>query len=178
MVNTNNSRGVASDGGHDPTEVGSIDGDTPWPLKEPREVLSKRKVKLPPLAEDRIAGDGETPRVAWNYDPDSGYVFISDNPARKSPYTFADMTEVYNPGDEYPKIRPPDKLPGSMKERFEVPGTFVVYLASEEMLIDENPSAWILSWTQLMRILPNDGGEEEVESLIARNPGFMPSSPF
>jgi|AntRauMinimDraft_4_1070384.scaffolds.fasta_scaffold00723_4 hypothetical protein len=178
MGNSNDSRDRASDDGRDSTKTKGIDGDTPWPLKEPREMLSDRKVRLPSLAEDRIAGEGDAPRVAWNYDTDSGYVFISDTPARKAPYTFADMTKVFDAGGEYPKIRAPSELPAAVRDRFEVPGTFVVYLASEEMLTDENPSTWILSWTQLMRILPNDDQDDEVESLIARNPGFMPPSPF
>jgi len=175
-----NGQSPPNGGGNDPTEgsgVGSGD-ESPWPLKEPREVLSDRKLRLPSIAEERIAGDGEAPRVAWNYDPDSQYVFISQTPARKKGYAFAKMTRVFDAGGEWPKVRAPNQLPDPIRERFEVPGIHMVYLASEEMLTDENPSAWILSWTQLMSILPNEDRDDDVKSLITRNPGFMPSSPF
>jgi hypothetical protein len=48
------------------------------------------------------------------------------------------------------------------------------------MLTDENPSAWLLSWTQFTSLLPEAGGRDpdDIEAAISRNPGFMPSSLF
>lgn len=153
--------------------------DEAWPLQEPREILTDRRLRLPPLAQEYIVGFEEDVIVHWNYDPDSGSVFISQQPARKTPYEYADWNDVENPTGEHTYIRAPAKLPDRLLERFEVEGTHAVYLASPEMLTDENPSAWLLSWTQFTRLLPDAAGDpEEIETAISRNPGFMPSSPF
>lgn len=180
--------GASSEGGgEDPTDPGQTghdnpgEWDGPWPLKEPREVLSDRRLRVPPLAQERIVGDGPAPQVAWNYDPSSDYVFISVEPARKSAYEFADYNSVEEPHSEWPKIRAPAALPDRILEQFEVKGTYMVYLASEEMLTDDNPSAWLLSWTQFTRMIPDDDGDirqDDVGSAVSQNPGFMPPSPF
>lgn len=151
-----------------------------WPLHEPREVLSSRKVRFPPLAQQQITGDDPGATVYWNYDPKSAFVFVSREPRRKEPYEFADWNELENPQGDNTYVRAPAKLPEEILNRFEVKGTYVVYLASPEMLTDQNPSAWILSWTQFTSLLPGASGQEsgEIETAISRNPGFMPSSPF
>lgn len=154
--------------------------DEQWPLREPREVLSDRNIRFPSLAQEQITGVEEGVTVHWNYDPDSRFVFISKDPARKSPYEFADWNKVEDPTGEWTKIRAPAELPDDIREPFEVEGTYMVYLASREMLTDENPAAWLVSWSQVTRLLPESGNEdpEEIENVISRNPGFMPSSPF
>ncbi|WP_435102514.1 hypothetical protein [Halarchaeum sp. P4] len=155
--------------------------DDAWPLQEPRPVQSNRRVQLPELAQEWIVDDGEDPIVHWNYDAGSNFVFISNAPAHKSDYRYADWNIVDGYPGENARIRAPGKLPDAAVERFEVEGTHVVFLASAEMLSDENPSAWVLSWTQFMRMFPeiDDGGpDEDLGELVSRNPGFMPSSPF
>lgn len=153
--------------------------DEQWPLREPREVQSDRNIRFPSLAQEQITGVEEDVTVYWNYDPDSGFVFISRKPARKSPYEFADWNKVEDPTGKWTKIRAPAELPEEIRDPFEVEGTYMVYLASREMLTDENPSAWLVSWSQVTRLLPDGGGDpEEIEDAISQNPGFMPSSPF
>ena len=154
--------------------------DTQWPLQEPREVLGDRRLRFPPLAQQQITGDDPEATVYWNYDPDSAFVFVSRDPRQKSAYEFADWNKLEQPQSEHTYIRAPAKLPDEILDRFEVKGTHVVYLASPEMLTDENPSAWLLSWTQFTSLLPEAGGRDpdDIEAAISRNPGFMPSSPF
>lgn len=153
--------------------------DQKWPLREPREVQSDRNIRFPSLAQVQITGVEDDVTVYWNYDPDSGFVFISREPARKSPYEFADWNKVEDPTGEWTKIRAPAELPEKILEPFEVEGNYMVYLASREMLTDENPSAWLLSWPQVTRLLPDSNGDpEEIENAISQNPGFMRSSPF
>lgn len=154
--------------------------DEQWPLQEPRVVLSSRKVRFPPLAQQQITGDDPGATVYWNYDPNSAFVFVSREPRRKEPYEFADWNELENPQGDNTYIRAPAKLPDEILDRFEVKGTHIVYLASPEMLTDQNPSAWILSWAQFTSLLPDASGQDpdEIETAISRNPGFMPASPF
>ncbi|QLC35122.1 hypothetical protein EFA46_012765 (plasmid) [Halarchaeum sp. CBA1220] len=142
---------------------------------------SNRRVQLPALAQEYVVDDGEDAIVHWNYDAGSQFVFISRSPARKSEYRYADWNVVDGYPGENARIRAPGKLPDAVVERFEVEGTHVVFLASAEMLSDDNPSAWVLSWTQFMRMFPeidDEGPDEDVGELVSRNPGFMPSSPF
>lgn len=153
--------------------------DEPWPLQEPREILGDRRLRFPSIAQEFIVGIEEDVIVHWNYDPDSRFVFLSQEPARKSPYEYADWNEVENPTGEHTYIRAPAKIPDRILEQFEVEGTYVIYLASPEMLTDENPSTWLLSWTQFTRLLPDATGDpEEIGTMISKNPGFMPTPPF
>ncbi|MGB9957551.1 hypothetical protein ACOZ4B_14340 [Haloferax prahovense] len=154
--------------------------DEPWPLQEPREVLSNRKLRFPSMAQEYLVGFEDGVAVHWNYDVDSGFVFVSQAPAYKEGYTYADRNVVEEPMSEWPKIRAPAALPAQIRERFEIEGTYMVYLASPEMLTDENPSAWVLSWSQFTSLLPGAGGTgpDDVSTAISKNPGFMPSSPF
>lgn len=162
-----------------PRETTADDFDDEWPLREPREVQSDRNIRFPKFAQEQLVGVEEDVMVHWNYDPDSDFVFLSREPARKSPYEYADWNKVQNPLGEWTSIRAPAKLPNRILEEFEVEGTHMVYLASGEMLTDENPSAWLISWTQFTKILPASGGDpEDIESAISKNPGFMPTSPF
>lgn len=154
--------------------------DDPWPLQEPREVLGDRKLRFPPLAQRQITGDDPDARAYWNYDPDSAFVFVSQEPRRKGTYEFADWNDLENPQGDNTYIRAPAELPDEILKRFDVAGTHMVYLASPEMLTDQNPSAWILSWTQFTSLLPGASGQDpdDIQPAISRNPGFMPSSPF
>lgn len=150
-----------------------------WPLDAPREVLSDRNIRLPELAQQQLVGFEEDVMVHWNYDPDSEFVFISSDPARKAPYEYADWNKVQDPTGKWPSIRAPAKLPDRLLEAFEVEGTHMVYLASAEMLTDDNPSVWLIPWSQVKRLLPNTGDDPaELDAALSRNPGFMPSSPF
>jgi len=162
-----------------PEKTTADDFDEEWPLREPREVQSDRNIRLPPLAQEQIVGVQEDVIIHWNYDPDSEFVFISREPARESPYEYADWNKVQNPTGEWTSIRAPAKLPDKSLENFEVEGNTVVYLASPEMLTDENPSAWLVSWNELTRLLPDAGKDtDDLEHALTKNPGFMPSSPF
>ncbi|MDB2253454.1 hypothetical protein PM033_17160 [Halorubrum ezzemoulense] len=154
--------------------------DDRWPLREPREVLGDRKLRFPPLAQQQIAGEGPEATVYWNYDPDVAFVFISQDPPRKATYEFADWNEIENPQGNNTYIRAPAKLPDEILDRFKVEGTHMVYLASPEMLTDDNPSTWVLSWTQFTSLLPeaDNRDPDKIETAISRNPGFLPSSPF
>jgi hypothetical protein len=153
--------------------------DEEWPLKEPREVLADRKIRFPPLAQRMISADHPTKgtSVYWNIEPESEFVFISQSPARKDGYVFISRTTVENPDGEHTKIRAPNDLPENIRFKFEVTGSYMVYLASREMLLDDNPSAWIVPWTTFSKLLPGENtSPENVSGIVSRNPGFLPTS--
>ena len=152
--------------------------DEQWPLQEPREVKDDKNIRFPPLAQRQIVEDNLDPVVHWNYDPESNFIFISGEPRKKEPYEWVDRSAVDQPESDNTYIRAPERLPDNMLEPFKIPGTSVVYLASPEMLTDNNPSAWLLSWTQFTSFLPDVGSSADIGPAISRNPGFMPSSPF
>lgn len=150
-----------------------------WPLKEPREVLADRKLRFPPLAQRMISADHPTKgaSVYWNIEPDSEFVFVSRSPARKREYRFISRTTVENPDGEHTKIRAPSDLPENIRFKFEVKGSYMVYLASREMLTDDNPSAWIIPWTTFSKLLPGETeSPEDVGGIISQNPGFLPTN--
>jgi len=159
----------------------STDTESEWPIKEPRKVLSQRKLRYPPVVQDAIAGDHpEGLSVYWNYDPQSDFVFISESPARKEPYQYAARNSIEDPDGEYTKIRARDELPDRILTKFELEGSYMVYLASQQMLTGDNPSAWILTWSQFTRMLPggvdpDDPDDDSVNNMITNNPGFLPS---
>lgn len=152
--------------------------DEEWPLKEPSEVKKNKKIQFPPLAQRQIAGDDLEQRVWWNYDPESMFAFVSQAPARESDYEVADWNDVENPQGENTYLRAPDELADEILDRFKVPGVNMIYLATAEMLTDDNPSAWVLPWTKVSLLLPDAGNPEKIETAISRNPGFMSPSPF
>lgn len=154
------------------------DFDETWPLKEPSEVKSDKKIRFPLLAQRQITGDDSGARVYWNYDPEDMFVFVSQTPARKSDYEFADWNDVENPQGENTYLRAPEELPDEVLDEFKVPGTHMIYLATPEMLTDDNPSAWVIPWTKVSRFLPEAGSPEKIGTAISRNPGFMSPSPF
>ena len=152
--------------------------DEAWPLKIDHKVKENKTIPFPPLAQRQIVGNSSDPAVHWNYDPDSDVIFISKRPRKKEPYEWVDRSAVDQPESDNTYIRAPERLPDNMLEPFKIPGTSVVYLASPEMLTDNNPSAWLLSWTQFTSFLPDVGSSADIGPAISRNPGFMPSSPF
>jgi len=169
----------------EPTEDDTTEdepADTGWPIKEPREVLSDRKLRYPPVIQEAICAEHVKGKsVYWNYDPNSDFVFISESPARKDKYRFAGRNTIEDPDGEHTKIRAPGDLPSKILTKFELKGTYMVYLASRDMINDENPSAWILTWSQFTGMLPNqtesnapDEGDD-VSQMITNNPGFLPS---
>jgi hypothetical protein len=152
--------------------------DDRWPLQEPEEVLGDKNLQFPPLAQRQITGDG-TARVCWNYHPDLSVVFVSQEARRKKPYEFADTNDLDNNGDNT-YIRAPDKLPDEILNRFRLKGTYMVYLASPEMLTDDNPSTWILSWKQFASLcgVPDQDPPEDIERIYDLNPGLIRSFRF
>jgi hypothetical protein len=168
----------------DPTEDTAADEESPdddWPIKEPREVLADRKLRYPPAVQEAIWADH--PRgwsVYWNYDPDSDFVFISEAPARRENYQFIARNTIEDPDGEHTKIRAPKDLPARIRTKFELKGTYMVYLADRDMISDENPSAWILTWSQFTGMLPSqtesqNPDDDDVSRMITNNPGFLPS---
>lgn len=167
--------------GENPTEDEDADSGSNWPIKEPREVLADRRLRFPSNVQDAVAA--EHPRglsVYWNHDPDSNFVFISKSPARKGKYDYIARNKIEGPDGDNARIRAPQALPKVPLTKFELKGTYMVYLASHEMLDDENPSAWILTWSQFTSMLPGetagtDPDDDDVDQMITNNPGFLPS---
>jgi hypothetical protein len=162
------------------------DEEDGWPIKEPREVLADRKLRYPPDVQEVISAEHpEGPSVYWNYDTYSEFVFISESPATGDGYEYIARNTVEDPDGQYTKIRAPQALPTRIRQKFELKGTYMVYLATEEMIEDENPSAWILAWSQFTSLLPNQAGHgdddpdrDDVSRLITNNPGFFSPDSF
>lgn len=142
---------------------------------KPRPVLSDRKIRYPPTIQDEIC-DWDAPKgpsVCWNYEQNSNWILISEQPARDQDYRFAARSVIERPDGEYTKIRARDELPDKILDQF-YEGNYLIYLARYEML-DDNPSTWLLQRSQLMRILPGQETENDIKDRLARNPGFLRS---
>jgi hypothetical protein len=171
-----------------PTEEGneSTDREDEWPIKEPREVLADRKLRYPSTVQKVIwAEHPEGPSVYWHYHTPSKFVFISESPATGDDYEYIARNTIEGPDGQYTKIRAPQAFPTGIRRKFELKGSYMVYLASEDMIEDENPSAWILTWSQFTSLLPSQSGhtdddpdKDDVSQLITNNPGFFSPDAF
>lgn len=147
-----------------------------WAWYEPRKVLSDRKLRYPPQIQaavcDRDAPKG--PSVCWNYERNTKWIVISQEPLRDPAFRFAARNVIEQPDGEYTKIRARDELPDEILRRF-YEGNYLIYLARHEML-DDNPSTWLLQRSELLRVLPGGGGDNsDVKKQLTRNPSFLSS---
>lgn len=153
-----------------------------WRFAIQETVGQNRYIPLPGPVRDAVAAehplDGEC--VYWNYESHSNFAVLSRRPLSESSYVDVGRYKVYDTEAEGKdaRIRPPDALETVIRSGF-LPHGRVTYLAHDGML-GEEPAVYLLSETQLLRLLPDATGTDEpsaddIASALLRTPGFMPA---
>lgn len=100
------------------------------------------------------------PVIHWNVDHQNEFVVLSEQPLRNNTYSHVGAYKIYgiDEPDAYGgNIRPPERITDFWPVEL-VPGKRVFFLSHSRMCQSENPSVYLLSESQLLKLLPDRPG--------------------
>lgn len=151
-----------------------------WEISLQETVQSQRKISLPPVVKSAVGFSHAIngPCVHLNYDRNANYIVLSSDPLQEPNYQDVDRYQIHGIdelSDSGGRIRLSDQLPDVVKTNY-FEGEEVFYLAYQQMLDNENPSVFLLSATQFLKLLPTGTQQEpdELEDSLMELPAFLP----
>jgi hypothetical protein len=158
------------------------DPEDEWPLASTCEVGKRNRIRAPEWLYEQIGTRASLhsehkQKVKWGIEKNSSFVVLSEYDLRKPSFDHLTESIIHRNAQDsgtYFYL----ELPQAVRERTTkfVEGTDVVYFARDEMVNDENSSAYLLTLSELTNLLPGvvrDG--EDARQAIANNPGFFSS---
>lgn len=152
-----------------------------WHTIAASEAKSDYNVPVPETVRESV-GFTVGSMVWWNYEKHARFAVVSDSKFERDNYEPVDFRRVYGP-EGYEKIRPPVKtsedkpdFPEDILSNFSE-GTELFFLLYEDMVQNEKKSAFLLTRSQVIKLLPKEAGEDgtDLEKRIMNTPGFLPS---
>lgn len=154
--------------------------ETPYEWIIQSTILDDNRLHYPTEVKETIHYDHPKGKsVFWNVESNSEFIVLSTEPIFED-YEYIERNTIESFDVPSARVRAPKSLSDRLSSKF-YKGNRVFYVATSEMVFDDNPSTFLLEESELIALLPGieGGGEEsEVFEAIMENPGFLPINPF
>ncbi|WP_418282112.1 hypothetical protein [Halorubrum sp. DTA98] len=150
-----------------------------WEFLIQAKVNNGQMIRLPEQVQQTVATNHLTkgPSIFWSIENENRYIVLSESPLEKDSYTNIGVYKIYDIDEldaEAGRIRPPKEI-SSVWAADPRPGERVFYLTHKQMLRGKKSSAYLLSESQVLDLLPSRNTKSRTEGMtdsLFGVPGF------